>query len=460
MNKSKGDGAMPTPFTYLIFPFYVKEGRNSDFIDKLKKSKIWGAGRITNDPNKEKFRETRTYPYVQRFFNTFIEQSTSNEYIDFSIYALKPLEDLESMYIEWIEETLLLDLKGHSEPVEFGICHKKDTFDGIKLMINEETGVGLVVLPLSVRATSKDFTIFMNHIRNTSEKNISISGNEDRWSLNEKVNLILKEVEGLFVRFNNDLALHITCLVRTTEFDEVKRNTLISIVKGKPIEEVDGKERVALCEMSRDYIGVASDGAVLSSFLDWNQNCSKDILRDYRTRQTERYMIFFFLLMQRYSLIRLVQNLSETNRFVSKGSENGLKILRKQIRMFSKISMNTYFTVVSEDSDYNDFYQMSCYALSIDKLSEEAKQKTELLNSYMTQMSDMRKEVVDLLISVILAVLTVTSAVNDLLGISEKIPGGTEAHRYFVAYSLGIIILAWAFYWIIRKSRSRWGSEA
>lgn len=135
----------------------------------------------------------------------------------------------------------------------------------------------------------------------------------------------------------------------------------------------------------------------------------------------------------------------------SKSKIDMLALQRDQIKAVSLIRIENYFSHISEYSLYNDFYQMCSNANGITKLYEEIEQKMAMLSTYLTQQSDDRHEKAEWQLSIILAILTVTSATNDITQLSKGILG--QPWLFIVGLTFAVAIFFYIFRAIFKNMR-------
>lgn len=159
---------------------------------------------------------------------------------------------------------------------------------------------------------------------------------------------------------------------------------------------------------------------------------------DYRKAQRKlnsTFWVFLILLIQRYSLIDILYDLSRTN------AQNNMSFskTRSSYKKMCKIKASLLFTDISDRYDVSRLYHMFAKGLKIDELYEEVTLKLNTLNQYLTQLNDEKSGKLQTFITWMLVILTLTSGLNDLLDIVEDsnrwLPGG-----------LALILVGWILY--------------
>ena len=439
------------PFTYLLFPFYIE--KSMDY-QHLSLSPIWTRGKVITENTDDKYRKGIAYSYIQDYFQMFVGNRPNDNVSNIMIMSL---DDTEKQFDNWLEECLCFKNPKNGKTIEFGICYKQNSFDTIKLLINQVAGIGLLVIPISVRANIDDFRDFIYFIRQTALSSIWKKDEEEskKWNLNSIVKKLLKEFEGHYSRFNDELVLHLSFLaVDTTRIDDTIKSAIISMTRGDMKDVSNGNTRLGQIEVSDDlYIASSIEGTVVLTLSNWGntKETEKETILRYRIEQTERYMIYLLIVMQRYSLIKIVQELSQIRGLLTESNNNTIRSLREIARTVSLIRIENYFSIISDYSVYNEFYQICCSSYCIDKLYTEIEQKMSVLNSYLTQQSNESREKAEWQLAIIAAILTVFSATND---VSQLLKGGVKQPWLFCIVSVfAIIIVAFLFNAIIKNIR-------
>jgi len=438
------------PFTYLLFPFSFENSQQFH----ITSSSLWSQGKVLTNNIDNKYRNGMAYSFIQHYFKLFVGGQTEGG-VDNILFM--SLDDTEKLCDNWLEECLCFKNPKDGNTIEFGICYKQNSFDTIKLLVNPSTGVGLLVIPISVRANIDEFRDFIYFIRQTALNSIWKKGEEEskKWSLNSIISTLMKEFEGKYTRFNKELALHLSFLITdSTSVDEHMKEVIVSMTRGDLLNVVNGNEYLGLIESSNSlYIASSIEGTVILTLTNWGkaQNTEKETVLQYRMEQTERYMIYLLIVMQRYSLIKVVQELSEIRNLMSSSNRKALAALREKTKAVSLIRLENYFSIISDYSVYNEFYQVCCSSFGINKLYNEIEQKMSVLNSYLTQQSEDRRETADWHISIILAILTVLSATNDVYQLFSK--GLKQPWLVLLVVIFFIIITTFLFNTILKNIR-------
>ena len=130
---------------------------------------------------------------------------------------------------------------------------------------------------------------------------------------------------------------------------------------------------------------------------------------------------------QKNSLMNMlcsIQNIDLNNT-----SEDSTKDIRDTLRNLIQTRVNSQFFTISEQVDnLNNYYSHLCQSYQLAPLYEEAEKKIEMVNTFLGQVHEANNELADQqqnrqnwFLSIVLAILTVTSASNDILDFSTKV---------------------------------------
>lgn len=507
------------PYSYLAVPFNIVEGNGTqkfkDYINMLctkykdsseednENKTTWIPGRVFRE-KRILFREQMSFPHFQPLFDAFAcNKPDGNRMPDSSLYVLSLQRyGKEELFDKLL--TLGYDVNDDTkEEIEFCIHNTENSFDAVKMIININASVGIIVIPIAANLSIDKFQWFMYLIREISQKAIKEKDKkEDRWSIKDKILEWMNDFTGCYT-FTSEVAQHLSFVIDETERDNYSQRQLLLRISGSQRFENASKPSHAdfLDLPGQLHICSMTEGTIIMTIAKAGIKDKEHFKRIYSTEQTERYIVFMSVLIQRYALIGIIRQLTKMGKQMSKqSSEKGisrspkeyvyhpidtfmratasmkqmlrhlrlaiiswwngkhiskidmLALQREQIKEASLIRIENYFSHISEYSLYNDFYQMCSNAYGITKLYEEIEQKMSMLSTYLTQESDDRHEKAEWLLSIIIAILTVTSTTND---ISQLLRGELEQPWLFIAgLTFAIVIFFFIFRAIFKNMRS------
>lgn len=506
------------PYSYLVVPFNIVEGKGTqkfkDYIAMLSleyaesegnpdRDKLtWIPGRVFRE-KRILFREQMAYPHYQPLFDAFACNEPKGDMMpDSSLYVLSLQRYGEE---ELFDNTLTLTLGDNDdtkEEIEFTIHNMKNSFDAVKIIVNINASVGLIVVPVATNLSIDKFQRFIYLIREISQRAIKEKDKEeDAWSIQDKILEWMKDFSGCYTLTSQE-AQHLSFVIDETYRDsQLQRQLLLRISGSRQIGNADKLSVEKFLELPGQlHICSVMEGTTIMTILKDGIEDKAHFKRMYSTEQTERYIVFMSVLIQRYALIGIVRQLTKLGKLISvKSTEtpiirspkesilhpigtllraaasikrmvmhirltivswwNGkpkskidmLALQRDQIKAVSLIRIENYFSHISEYSLYNDFYQMCSNANGITKLYEEIEQKMAMLSTYLTQQSDDRHEKAEWQLSIILAILTVTSATNDITQLSKGILG--QPWLFIVGLTFAVAIFFYIFRAIFKNMR-------
>ncbi len=467
-------------YSYLISPFFIKEGagieRFKSYINNLSSDDdadfselSWKQGRVIRYNSKRLlFREGVFYPHFMKRFASFADNhgGASEVLNDVHVLSLQK-KDLERYYDEHL--VFNPDPDSTDIKIDFTIHNFANSFDAVKLVVNLNSQVGLLIIPIPTKLPLDNFAEFIYFIRKTSSKAVKIADSDEKlWSINDFLDNIMGDFRGCY-DFITDEAHHLSYLLLENDvIDDDTRSCILSISEKMKGGNIDSLEKCLIKEIPNQLlISSSAEGTIILSRIDEKIKNSEQFAEYYKIEQTERYIIYMTLIMQRYSLLKLVKKLTEisynikhdtpkcyktpkqkTIDFLKKAislkgyfqfikhavlhifhwwhgrtQSNKKRIideLREQVKILSLIRIENYFSIISEYSLYNEFYQMCSASLGIDKLYTEIEQKMSMLNTYLTQQTEEVHERAELQLSIILAILTVTSTTSDIIALSSE----------------------------------------
>ncbi|MGN0220819.1 MAG: hypothetical protein ACI4BA_01670 [Prevotella sp.] len=473
------------PYSYLVIPFNIVEGNGTQKFKEyhamlsaeygqvgIKHSEnnlTWIPGRVF----REKivlFREQMAYSHFQPIFDAFAcNKAEGNRMPDSSLYVLNLQRYGEE---ELFDQPLTLVL-GDGNETEFAIHNMENSFDAVKMIVNINASVGLIVIPIATKLTIDEFQRFIYLIRGITKRSIKQKDkNEDLWSIQDKIREWMSEFEGCY-SFTVHEAQHLSFFViDKPDHSDAIRQQLLRISRSQRIETTGKPLGVDFLEVPNQVlICSAMEGTAIMTIAEDDGIINEDFFKKvYSTEQTERYIVFMSVLIQRYALISIVNQLTKLGEQIGKttpakrsgrspkerflhpkdtllsitssvkkmlstirsgiiswwngkqtSQQNLLALQREHVKTTSIIRIENYFSRISEYTIYNEFYQMCSKAYGITMLYKEIEQKMSMLSTYLTQQSDDRHEKAEWQLSIILAILTVTSATNDISQLSRGV---------------------------------------
>lgn len=130
---------------------------------------------------------------------------------------------------------------------------------------------------------------------------------------------------------------------------------------------------------------------------------------------------------QKNSLINMLCAIQDID--LSDTGEQGTSDTRDTLRSLIQTRVNAQFYTISDVLDnLNNYYKHLCQSYQLEPLYDEAEKKTAMVNTFLSQIHEANNELADQqqnrqnwFLSIILAILTVTSASNDILDFSTKV---------------------------------------
>ena len=191
------------------------------------------------------------------------------------------------------------------------------------------------------------------------------------------------------------------------------------------------------------FMGSTVSGGAIMTIVDGD---SPQHHKEFVTKTLQqRYLwIYVMVLMQRHSLLNMTNWLINVD--LDGDTEQTLRRVRRAVRRMSELTVNNRFSIISDYTQHNLFYQQCVDVLGIDALHTEVEQKLDTLNDLVEQLSIERKEQVDAskeywqaLLTVILTVLTMFSATNDGMEVLHKL--GLPERCDTVATTIFLVVL-------------------
>ena len=145
--------------------------------------------------------------------------------------------------------------------------------------------------------------------------------------------------------------------------------------------------------------------------------------------------------------------------------EQGTADTRDTLKSLILTRVNAQFYTISDVLDnLNNYYKHLCQSYQLEPLYDEAEKKTAMVNTFLNQIHEANNELADQqqnrqnwFLSIILAILTVTSASNDILDFSTKVETIESGSIWYVwggrlFFILTIAIIAFLIHRVIGAS--------
>lgn len=164
-----------------------------------------------------------------------------------------------------------------------------------------------------------------------------------------------------------------------------------------------------------------------------------------RTNLDKYFWIYLLLMVQRYSLIQILYDLNIFfGKITGKSGRKHIKLkeLQDKYQEMCEIKAGLYFTEISEQYHNIRLYHKFFDGFNIKRLYEEVEEKMEALDKFVTIEKDKHNRTAQAILTILVLLLTVTSALNDLFDIIEdqnKLMPGIILLLVFA----GIIIIFW-----------------
>ena len=472
------------PQSYLIVPFYVEQTEQNErfwekYIDNCSKEngKKWTMSKLVAK-EQAVFKDSSYFEYIRQFFRAFRGDPRSNRLQD--EYHVLELQD-GSEFSRQVQDEGYIDTKlvyqsdynaNEGEEFGFSIQCRRGSIDAIRLLYYPLAGTGILIVPIKPNEIAFDkYSEFLGNIRFTRAKGIKKKrSNEDSYSLNDIFDSLMSDFKGHYIRANKDYVQHLSfILINNETVNDSFSGVLSDITRCRTHRDIRNNEACKTLRLFHNLlIGASQEGTTVFYALKIADRGTKERVkqsRDYALEQRERIVLYFIIALQRYTLLCVINELSKgiktsngwltkVRKLISPQSNSRLKMLRKELGVVCETKVNNSFTSISDVPEANDYYRFCCNALEIEKLYEEIDSKVNMLNSYLTQESNVSKEQADWHLSIILATLTVMSAGNDGINLIDRVNShGDYRWLYYAGIILAIIFVTYLFVTIIRTRR-------
>lgn len=150
---------------------------------------------------------------------------------------------------------------------------------------------------------------------------------------------------------------------------------------------------------------------------------------DVRIGRGESINLYLELMVetQKNSLMNMLCAIQDVD--LNDTGELGTQAIRDTLRSLIQTQINEQFFTISDTVDnLNNYYSHLCQSYQLAPLYEEAEKKIAMVNTFLSQVHEANNELADQqqnrqnwFLSIVLAILTVTSASNDILDFSTKV---------------------------------------
>lgn len=218
--------------------------------------------------------------------------------------------------------------------------------------------------------------------------------------------------------------------------------------------EIEDVKAANLCmrTFQNIYIGSSVEGGAMMSILPAEELENPAFFSSFHSSSfSKRYIwIYMMVLIQRYTLLHLIQGLTQVD-----DDDLGISLskLREKVEHLAEVKVNTYFTDISDFTQHNQYYQFCSRNLHIQEHFQEIDEKMEILNLAIKRREEMKEDRRTNRFTFLLALLTVASASKD----------GSDFARDYIWKNhtiLGLLVIAalcllvWFVWW--RHEFSMW----
>lgn len=437
------------PYTYLLVPFSIVDNSLSFFKDYLsscnqKECSKWRHAKVTSISEQPVFREAAYYVHLKPFFNAFIGEKPLSDCVVLDLKEKTP----------YCNESLSFENDANS--FVFSIQYQENSFDTIKLIVNLQTKVGLLVIPIKTKVPVNEYQDFLYTVRYTNIP-IKMKKDEKKWTLNEKVEELMGDFREHYQKFNEYYAQHLTYIFFDQDvIDDGNETILAGITRCKKRDMIGSDTTCASMKISNTVlIGAATEGVTIMTALKLKKEKAerRKQKHEYALEQSERYMITMMTIFERYLLLHVISNLSKIYTHNDpKGNLRGI------VEIVSRTKTKNHFTSISVFPEYNEFYRLCSSSFEIDILYKEVEQKMSSLNSHLTQISNEKREEAEELkkkadwtLSILLAILTVTQSMGAVSQMTGEMITKEMPWLSIIVVASGVVMIAFLYFAVIRK---------
>lgn len=211
--------------------------------------------------------------------------------------------------------------------------------------------------------------------------------------------------------------------------------------------EIEDVKAANLCmrTFQNIYIGSSVEGGSMMSILPVEELEHPAFFSSFHSDNfSKRYIwIYIMVLMQRYTLLHLIHDLTQVD---NDNLDFSLSKLREKVEHLAEVKVNTYFTDISDFTQHNQYYQFCSRSLRIQEHFQEIDEKMDILNLAIKRREETKEDKRSNRFAFLLALLTVASASKDGSDfVREYISKGHAILGLLVIVAL--CVLVWYVWW-------------
>jgi len=198
----------------------------------------------------------------------------------------------------------------------------------------------------------------------------------------------------------------------------------------------------------------------------YNSICSHGVDVEIRRGETINLYLELMVETQKNSLMNMLCAIQSID--LNNNGEESTNDIRETLRNLIQTRVNSQFFTISDQIDnINNYYSHLCQSYQLAPLYEEAEKKIAMINTFLGQVHEANNELADQqqnrqnwFLSIVLAILTVTSASNDILEFSTKVETLESGSVWYVwggrlFFILTIAIIAFLIHRVVATTASR-----
>lgn len=332
----------------------------------------------------------------------------------------------------------------------------KDLFWGEpRLVVYPLSHIGLLTLPIYHYDKNMDNIYeFFNKVNVSLAYGWKLKFKDGKHSLKDIFDLLTHDLDNVTPLCNKSLVSFIYAYnseLRNGKDDDFKKCseklTYTDNRKGFVTDD-DETSFVQLLESIKLYSSAGPFGA---SFV------TNDLQAFDRKSQDKYFWIYLLLIVQRYSLINMLYKLNSIFSEIANKKikdDKHFKKLQENYQEMCEIKAGLYYTEISDQYHNMRLYHKFFEGFNINKLYGEVEEKLEALDKFVSIEKDKRNRFTQALITALVLVLTITSALNDFFDMMEDsfkiIPG---------IISMAIVVVVIVAFWPRIKEILQYGNK-